>query len=162
MVLSEKNLTVILAIILVLTIFLGGVTTYFYLPFLMNKLGLNKTPSKEVQELFTNYNMTQTPEIYKTMDEKVMKIAQSTPSIDISNCTPYPRVVKANSLTRIKVNNPDNEYHTLIIDGKNFVITENSSTIIQMNFIQVAHDILPYSCDDPNNFSGILSITKKI
>lgn len=162
MYISEKILKLIFILLIGVATVLSILTLYFYLPSLINRLGLNKTPSKEIQELLTNYNMTQTPEIYKAMDEKVMKIAQTTPSIDISKCTPYPRIFKADNFTRIKVNNSDEQAHTITVEGKSFTVRGVSSTIIQLNFVTSDADVLPYSCDDLNTLKGIFYITKRM
>lgn len=148
--------------LIVLAIILGASTTYLYFPTIVNKLGLNKTPSKEVQQLLTDYNTTQTPERYKELDAKVAKMARSTPSLDISNCTPYPRITKVDINWPLKVTNSDTKSHTLSMNGQTFEILPGSSRDISLNFVASTPNVLPYSCDDLNTFTGILYATGSI
>ncbi|MBP6882057.1 MAG: hypothetical protein KBC15_00710 [Candidatus Levybacteria bacterium] len=160
MYISEKILKLIFILLIGIATVLSILTLYFYLPTLINRFGFNKSPSPDITRLLSNYNITQTPEIYKAMDEKVAKIAQSTPSIDISNCTPYPRIAKVNIDKPIKITNSSNDAHTLVIDGHIFEIKKGSSAEISLSFVESDPIIIPYSCDDLNSFAGILSASK--
>lgn len=162
MYISEKILKLIFILLIGIATVLSILTLYFYLPTLINRFGLNKTPSKEVLELLTNYNMTQTPEIYKAMDEKVMKIAQTTPSIDISNCTPFPRIVKTDISKPVIFSNNDSKTHTLIIGGRLLEIQSNKKVAVLLSYLEPSLIVSPYSCDNLNSFDGILTFTKSL
>jgi len=160
MYISETKLKLIFILLIGVATILSIITIYFYLPSLINRLGFNKTPSPDVAKLLSNYNITQTPEVYKAMDETSMKMARSTPYIDISNCTPYPRIAKVTIDKPIKVINSSTNSHTLVLSGHTFEIKKESSSEISLSFVQSETIIIPYSCDDLNSFAGILSASK--
>lgn len=159
---SQNTLKKIFLGLIGLAILLSVATIYFYFPTLMNRFGLNKTPSPQVQKLLTDYNMTQTAERYLEMDQEVGKLAKSTPSLDITNCTPYPRITKVDINLPLKVTNSDTKSHTLSMNGQTFEILPGSSRDISLNFVASTPNVLPYSCDDLNTFTGILYATGSI
>ena len=161
MYISEKTLRLIFLSLIGIAIILCIATTYFYSPSLINKFGLNRTPSPGVAQMLKDYNSPQSAEQYIELDKQAIKLAQSTPNLDISNCTPYPRVIKTNTTNLLKVTNSDEGNHTLYIYGKSFIVRGNSWTIIQFQFVN-SNDVIPYSCDDLNSFTGIISISKEI
>jgi len=162
MYISEKKLKLIFILLIGVATILSIITTYFYLPSLVNRVGFNKTPSPDVARLLSNYNITQTPEVYKAMDEKAMKMAQSTPYIDISNCTPYPRIVKTNISTPVIFSNNDSKTHTLTIGGRLLEIQSNKQVQVLLSYLEPSLRVSPYSCDNLNSFDGILTFTKSL
>lgn len=125
----------------------------------MNRFGFNKTPSKEVQQLLTGYNTTQTPEGYLELDKEVAKMAVSSPSLDVTNCTPYPRIIKVDIGKTLKVINSDPKMHTLIIQGLTIKIEPRETREIVLDFVKTTPEVVTYVCDNPNSFAGILYAT---
>lgn len=161
MYLSQAALKKIFLGLITLAVLLGLFAVYFYFPTIVNKLGLNKVPSKEVQQLLTGYNTTQTAEDYLELDKKVAKMAVSSPSLDITNCTPYPRIVRIGFDTTLKITNSDSQKHVLTMNGKEIAVKAKGVREVIVDFVGSTPIPLPYNCDDLNEFSGILYIIKK-
>lgn len=162
MYLSPNILKRIFLFLIGLAILLGAFVIYLYFPTLMNRFGLNKTPSKEVQQLLTDYNTTQTPERYIEMDKEVGRMAVSSPSLDITNCTPYPRIIKSNVKSSLIIINRDRTNRTITIGDQVLIVQAKSLIKLEFPFVKSTPKIMPYNCDDLNSFTGILYVTGTI